>query len=68
MTDAKMESLVWIFALVLFGLAAVYPQALIRVLGRGRVVPSPAIFLAFRMLAGFCFVGTIYRLYTLYHQ
>jgi hypothetical protein len=68
MTDAKMESLVWIFGLVLFGLAAVYPQALIRVLGRGRVTPSPTTFLVFRLLAGVCFVGTIYRLYTLYHQ
>ncbi|HET7103031.1 MAG TPA: hypothetical protein VFI20_02990 [Terracidiphilus sp.] len=68
MTDAKMESLVWIFGLVLFGLAAIYPQALIRVLGRGRVTPSPTIFLVFRLLAGFCFVGTVYRIYTLYHQ
>jgi hypothetical protein len=68
MTDAKMESLVWVFGLILFGVATVYPQALIRVLGRGRVTPSPAIFLVFRLLAGFCFVGTIYRIYTLLHQ
>lgn len=68
MTDAKMESLVWVFGIVLFGLAAVYPQALIRVLGRGRVMSSPTIFMVFRLLAGFCLVGTVYRLYTLYHQ
>jgi hypothetical protein len=62
MTDAKMESIVWIFGLVLFGLAALYPQALIRVLGRGRVSSSPGTFMLFRIIAGFCFVGTIYRL------
>jgi len=68
MSDVKMESLVWIFGLVLFGVAALFPQALIRVLGRGRVTPSPGTFMLFRIIAGFCFVGTIYRLFTLYHR
>ncbi len=68
MTDAKMESIVWVIGLVLFGLAALYPRALIRVLGRGRVTPSPSTFILFRLVAGFCFVGTIYRLYMLFHR
>jgi hypothetical protein len=68
MADAKMESLIWIFGLVLFGAAALFPQALIRVLGRGRVTPSPGTFTLFRIIAGFCFVGTIYRLFALYHR
>jgi hypothetical protein len=68
MTDAKVESLVWVLGLVLFGLAALFPQALIRLLGRGRVTPSAGVFMFFRIVAGFCFIGTIYRLFTLYHR
>ena len=68
MSDAKVESVVWIFGLVLFGLAALYPQALIRLLGRGRVNPSAGVFMFFRIVAGFCFIGTLYRLFTLYHR
>jgi len=66
MTDARMESIIWIFGLVLFCLAAFYPQALIRMLGRGRVAPSPSAFIIFRIIAGFCLIGTIYRLFILY--
>ena len=68
MSDAKMEALVWIFGLVLFGAAALFPHALIRLLGRGRVNPSSGVLMFFRIVAGFCSVGTICRLFTLYHQ
>ena len=68
MSDAKMESAVWLFGLILFGIAACFPQALIRLLGRGRVTPSSGALLLFRVIAGFCFVGTIYRLFTLFHR
>jgi hypothetical protein len=68
MSDVKMESVVWLFGLILFGVAACFPQALIRLLGRGRVTPPPNALMLFRIVAGFCFVGTIYRLFTLYHR
>jgi hypothetical protein len=68
MSDTKMESLVWAFGLILFGMAVLFPQALIRLLGRGRVTPSAGILLFFRIVAGFCFLGTIYRLFTLYSR
>jgi hypothetical protein len=65
MSDVKMESAVWLFGLLLFGAAALFPQALIRLLGRGRVRPSSGILMFFRIVSGFCFFGTIYRLFTL---
>ena len=68
MSDVKMESAVWLFGLLLFGVAALFPRALIRFLGRGRVSPSPGIFMFFRIVAGFCFFGTSYRLFTLFRR
>jgi hypothetical protein len=68
MSDVKMESAVWLFGLLLFGAGALFPQALIRLPGRGRVNPSPGVLMFFRIVAGFCFFGTIYRLFTLYQR
>jgi hypothetical protein len=68
MSDVKMESVFWLFGLFLFGVAALFPQALIRLLGRGRVSPPPVLLMFFRVVAGFCFFGTIYRLFTLYQR
>ena len=68
MSDIKIESAVWLFGLLLFGVSALLPEPLIRFLGRGRVNPSPGVLIFFRVVAGFCFVGTIYRLWTLYQK
>jgi|GEM_PF-2989262 len=56
----------FIFALVLSLFAAVNPRWLIRLLGRGHVVPSQAGLLVFRILAIICVFGTIYRLVGLF--
>jgi hypothetical protein len=66
MSDIKIELAVWVFGLLLFGVSALFPQALIRFLGRGRVNPSAGVLMLFRVVSGFCFFGTIYRLFTLY--
>ena len=68
MSDIKIESAVWVFGLLLFGVSALFPQALIRFLGRGRVNPSPGFLMFFRVVGGFCVLGTIYRLFTLYQR
>ena len=68
MSDVKIESAVWLFGLLLFGASALFPLVLIRFLGRGRVNPSPGVLMFFRLVAGFCFLGTIYRLFTLYQR
>jgi hypothetical protein len=68
MSDVKIESAVWVFGLLLFGASALFPQALIRFLGRGRVNPSPGVLMFFRVVGGFCFFGTIYRLFTVYQR
>jgi hypothetical protein len=68
MPDITIESLVWVFGLLLFGATALFPEALLRFLGRGRVNPSPSVFVFFRVVAGFCLLGTIYRLFTLYQR
>jgi hypothetical protein len=68
MSDVRMESAVWLLGLLLFGAAALFPQAFIRLLGRGRVSPSPGVLMFFRIVAGLCFFGTIYRLFTLYRR
>lgn len=68
MSDLKIESAVWLFGLVLFGVGALFPQTLIRLLGRGRVNPSSGVLMFFRVVAGFCFFGTIYRLISLYQR
>ena len=68
MSDIKIESAVWVFGLLLFGASALFPRALIRILGSGRVNPSSAVIMSFRVVAGFCFFGTIYRLFTLYQR
>jgi hypothetical protein len=66
MSGIKIEMAVWVFGLLLFGMSALFPQALIRFLGRGRVNPSPGVLMSFRIVSGFSFFGTIYRLFTLY--
>ena len=68
MSDIQIESAVWVFGLFLFGASALFPQALVRFLGGGRVNPSPGVLIFFRSVAAFCVLGTIYRLFTLYHR
>jgi len=68
MSEVQMESVMWLLGLLLFGSAALFPQALIRLLGRGRVRPSAGILMFSRIASGFCFIGAIYRLFTLYHN
>lgn len=66
MLSAKIEISVWMLGLALFGWATLNPRALIQFLGRGRVSPSSGTYTFFRLVAGFCFVGTIFRLFELY--
>jgi hypothetical protein len=68
MSELRVESVLWIFGIVLFGIAALFPQALIRFLGRGRVAPASAVFLSFRIIAALCAVGLIYRIVSLYRR
>jgi hypothetical protein len=67
-SDVKLESAVWVFGLFLFGVAALFPAALIHFLGKGRVNPSPGLLMFFRIVTGSCFFGTIYRLFVLYQR
>ncbi len=60
-----MESLVWLLALLIYGIIVLFPRGMIYFLGRGRVIPSPNALLFLRIAAAVCFVGTIYRLITL---
>jgi len=64
----KIESAVWLLGLLLFGAAAFFPRAFIRLLGRRRVSPSTGALMFFRIVSGFCFLGTIYRLVSLYRR
>jgi hypothetical protein len=68
MTDTQMEITAWWFGLVLFGLAAAFPHQLIRFLGRGHGHPRPGLLIFLRITAVLCFVGTIYRLFSLYQR
>jgi hypothetical protein len=68
MSSIRIEFVVWVFGLVLFGTAALCPDWFINFLGRGREKPSPGALLIFRSISGFCFFGAIYRLFTLYQM
>jgi len=68
MSEAKVEVVFWFFGLLLTAVTALFPEGLIRLLGRGRVNPSPGVFLFFRILAGFCFFGMFYRLFAVYQR
>ena len=64
-SSMQIQFVFFLFALLLFLFAALNPNGLIRVLGRGRVVPSQSTLLIFRIIASVCVLGTIYRLVSL---
>ena len=68
MNPVRIELTLFLFAIVLFLFATINPGKLIAVLGQGRVNPSQRALLVFRALAGFCVLGTIYRLLSLLKQ
>ncbi len=68
MSKAKVEVVFWLFGLLLSAVTALFPEGFIRLLGRGRVNPSPGVFLFLRTVAGFCFFGMIYRLFAVYRR
>ena len=68
MSETTIETVFWLFGLVLSGITVLFPQALIRILGRGRVHPSRGVFVFLRVVAGFCFFGMIYRLFAIHQR
>jgi Na+-driven multidrug efflux pump len=68
MSEITIETVFWLFGLILSAIAASFPQALIRILGGGRVHPSQGTFLFLRIVAGFCFFGMIYRLFAIHQR
>jgi len=68
MSEIRVETAFWIFGIALFGFAALFPQILFRVLGRGRVVPPARALLVLRILSGICILGLIYRIFCLYRR
>jgi hypothetical protein len=65
MRDVKIDAVFWLLGLVIFVVAAIIPEALVRWLGRGRVRPTSGVLMFLRISAWTCVCGTIYRLLNL---
>jgi len=66
--EINLETVFWVFSLVLCCAIVLSPERFFHFLGRGRVAASPRTLLVFRILAVFCFFGFIYRIFWLPQQ
>jgi len=68
MSETTVETVFWAFAIILFGVVALFPKGFFRILGMGRVVPAASALTVLRVVAGFCILGLVYRLVWLYRR
>jgi len=68
MSETTVETVFWVFAIILFGVVALFPQGFFRILGMGRVVPTASASRVLRVVAAFCVFGLVYRLVWLYRR
>ena len=67
MSNTTVESIFWLFAIVLFGALVFSPPVFFRFLGRDRGM-ARGVTTFFRVAGSVCLLGTIYRLVSLWQR